>query len=140
VTNVLAHGVPYVVLVRRWGGSRFRGGRGVVASLFRPGLAAGVAFYGVLLALAFVEEATWDRLVWRTHGGLFPLPSVDLSADLLAVVVPLLAVPQATHYVLDALLWRTSARVNPGLAAEIGLERGVAAPKAPREAVGTPLA
>jgi hypothetical protein len=139
-TNVLAHGVPYLVLVRRWGGARHRGGRGAVASLFRPGLAAGSAFYGVLLLLAFAEEAFWDRLVWRTHGGLFPLPSYEVGADALAVVVPLLAVPQATHYVLDALLWRTSPRVNPGLAAEIGLERGVAASGTPRGTVGTPLA
>jgi hypothetical protein len=137
-TNVLAHGVPYFVLMRRWGGARFRGGRGFVAAVFRP--TGVVAFYGVVFALAFVEEGLWDRLVWRAHGGLFPLPSADLEAGMLAVVVPLLAVPQATHYVLDALLWRTSPRSNPGLAAEIGLERPSSGSSRARAALGTPLA
>jgi hypothetical protein len=137
-TNVLAHGVPYLVLVRRWGTARFRGERGAVAAVFRP--AGVVAFYGIVLALAFVEEGLWDRLVWRTHGSLFPVPAADLGAGVLAVLVPLLAVPQATHYVLDALLWRTSPHRNPGLAAQIGLEKAPAAASRPRTRVGTPLA
>jgi hypothetical protein len=33
--------------------------------------------------------------------------------------VPLLAVPQATHYLLDAWIWRTGA-ANPGLAERLG--------------------
>jgi hypothetical protein len=119
-TNVLAHGVPYFVLVHRWGRSRHASGRGALAALFRP---AGVAaFYGVLFLLAFAEEGLWDRLVWRAHATLFPFPAADLGAGLLGVLVPLLAVPQATHYVLDAFLWRTSPRANPGLAASLGLE------------------
>ena len=37
---------------------------------------------------------------------LFGAATVGLPPGLLAVVVPLLMVPQATHYVLDGLLWR----------------------------------
>jgi hypothetical protein len=117
-TNVLAHGVPYVVLVHRWGASRWRGERGAVPALFRPaGLAA---FAGTLLALAWGEEALWDGFVWHEHLALFHLPYVDVPQAALALLAPLLAVPQATHYVLDAFLWRTG-RSNPELAGTLGL-------------------
>ena len=43
--------------------------------------------------------------MWRDHPRLFPFPALDLSAWQ-AIVVPLLALPQATHYVLDGYLWR----------------------------------
>lgn len=123
-TNVLAHGIPYFVLVHRWGRARYASAPGFVPSLFRP--RAVLAFYGVLAAIAFVEEGLWDRLVWGQNAALYALPAANLDASLLSVVVPLLAVPQATHYVLDALLWRTSAIVNPGLADRLGLPTSTA--------------
>ena len=116
-TNVLAHGVPYVAIVHRWGRARWGGSAGRVAMLFRP--AGFAAFYGLLFALAFAEEGLWDGLVWHQHGGLFGIPHLGLDDAALAVVVPLLAVPQTTHYVLDAFLWRTG-RGNPGLAERLG--------------------
>jgi hypothetical protein len=117
-SNVLAHGVPYAVLVHRWGAARWRGEGGALPALFRP---SGVpAFVLVLVALAWVEEAVWDGFVWHRHGSLFPLPDVTVPEDVLSLLVPLLAVPQATHYVLDAFLWRTGA-ANPDLAATLGL-------------------
>lgn len=117
-SNVLAHGVPYVVLVHRWGDARWRGATGPLPSLFRP--RGAVAFVAVLWALAWFEEALWDGLVWHQHAGLFGLPYLALSEAALGLVVPLLALPQATHYVLDAFLWRTGAS-NPDLAATLGL-------------------
>jgi hypothetical protein len=69
-----------------------------------------------------VEEGLWDGLVWREHGTVFGwfahLPTVGSSA-LLRWVVPLLALPQATHYVLDGFIWRRSKRrkASPGTAA-----------------------
>ncbi len=123
-TNVLAHGVPYLAVVHRWGRSRWAGAPGLVPRLFRP--AGFLAFYGILFALAFVEEGFWDRLVWREHPTLFPIPAARPDAGLLAVLVPLLALPQASHYVLDAWLWRTGAE-NPGLAEHLGLRTGSSA-------------
>lgn len=104
VTNVLAHGVPYVVLV--W--TRTRPGEGEPrASLGAELVASGVAVFAfVLVLLAFVEEAAWDRLVWHDHAWLFGASDVSLGTLATALVVPLLAVPQATHYVLDGLIWR----------------------------------
>ncbi|HEU4394326.1 MAG TPA: hypothetical protein VFS92_02100 [Planctomycetota bacterium] len=116
-TNVLAHGVPYFAIVHRWGRGRWAGSGGRLAAFFRP--AGFLAFYGVLLALAFAEEGLWDALVWQQRAELFPLPRLVLDESMLAFVVPLLAVPQATHYLLDAWIWRTGAD-NPGLAERLG--------------------
>ena len=59
--------------------------------------------------LAFIEEGLWDGLVWREHLRVFPgfawLPQIGTDA-VLAMVVPLLAVPQLTHYVIDSIIWR----------------------------------
>ena len=67
----------------------------------------------VLFGLAYLEEGFWDGFVWREHGGLFgvfaTLPSLG-SSDALIWLAPLLALPQATHYILDAFIWRMQTR------------------------------
>lgn len=72
-------------------------------------LACGFFLFGVIL-LAFIEEALWDTFIWRDHGAVFrwlwqQLPAIE-SKEVLLLLVPLLAVPQATHYVLDGFIWR----------------------------------
>ncbi|RTQ46490.1 hypothetical protein EJV47_21285 [Hymenobacter gummosus] len=108
--NVVAHGIPYLALVWSAGhqpgpdGRRLR--RGAWAG--RYGL---LIFLGVVGLLAYLEEGIWDGLVWREHTSVFGLfqhlPRVA-DATLLAWLVPLLALPQATHYVLDGFIWRRS--------------------------------
>ena len=105
VTNVLIHGIPYIALVVLYG-------RAVAATdpatarepgprLLRHPVALALA---ALWLVAFVEELIWDRAVWHDHAGLFGA-GLDLT-DLHVVLVPLLAVPQLTHYILDGVLWR----------------------------------
>jgi len=106
--NVIVHGVPYIALL--WSYARARAADAVAAQtlatrIVRRGIPA---FIGVLVALAFFEELLWDRAVWHARPAVFggsaaahPLPALAACA-----VVALLAVPQATHYVLDAVLWR----------------------------------
>ncbi|MBL8175359.1 MAG: hypothetical protein JNK48_11865, partial [Bryobacterales bacterium] len=100
-TNVVAHGVPYMALI--WMYERKKSG----AAIYRPSMTP--VFVGLLLAVAYVEEAFWDVLVWRDHTQFFAwlavLPQLEEKAAL-SIVVPLLAVPQATHYVLDGFIWR----------------------------------
>lgn len=114
VTNVITHGVPYMALLFAYARERAREAPGELGSrLAAPrGPSAWVvglaAFLGVALVLAFAEELLWDRLVWHDRPEIF---GGDREAPLLgplgrALLVPLLAVPQATHYVLDAVLWR----------------------------------
>jgi hypothetical protein len=114
--NVVLHGVPYVVLTYRYAQGRQRdGGYGRLSALVRAGVPA---FFAVLLALAFAEEFFWDKLVWHERPQLFGAGGFELAAPLLALVVPLLALPQTTHYVLDAFIWRS--RENPRLNERLG--------------------
>lgn len=107
VTNVLVHGLPYMALL--WVYTRERGQEKPGTLLARIASLGVFAFFGTLLALAFVEEALWDRLVWHDRptlfgGGWRDAPFLGPTAR--AFIVPLLALPQSTHYVLDAVLWR----------------------------------
>ena len=56
-----------------------------------------------------------------TSGPPFFPPRPRASAAALALLVPLLAVPQSTHDVLDAWIWRLKG--NPGLGRYLGLGR-----------------
>ncbi|MBN1208686.1 MAG: hypothetical protein JXB05_27745 [Myxococcaceae bacterium] len=104
VMNVVLHGVPYFALLFRYARGRYaEGGHGPFARLVRLGLPGFLLF---LAALALAEELLWDRLVWHDRPGLFGESGFTLPADLLALVVPLLALPQATHYLLDAFIWK----------------------------------
>jgi hypothetical protein len=112
VTNVLIHGVPYFVLVHRYGARRFDGEDGAAAAVFRAGPAA---FYAVLVVIAFVEEGLWDALVWHDHPAFFGEWDLSPGRIALALLVPLLALPQAVHYALDAFIWKVGPK-NPSLA------------------------
>lgn len=106
VTNVFIHGVPYLALVFMYARA------GAKPPDAKPGTGARVASLGLLpflltvWALAYAEELLWDRGVWHDRSWLFGT-GADIGG-LRAVVVPLLAVPQLTHYVLDGFLWRRS--------------------------------
>ena len=120
VMNVLLHGVPYFALLFRYARGRLaEGGYGGLAPLVRAGLPG---FLGVLVVLALGEELLWDWLVWHERSSLFGESVLTPPADLLALVVPLLALPQATHYLLDAFIWKPSR--EPALLQRLGWTRG----------------
>lgn len=104
VTNVVVHGVPYFALLFAYARARQK----EQPELFGSRIVAGGvgAFAGLLLLFAFIEELAWDRLIWHDRAWLFDSGATQLSPFVAALVVPLLALPQATHYVLDGLLWR----------------------------------
>jgi hypothetical protein len=116
VLNVTLHGVPYLTLLYRYGRARdAEGGYALVGRLIRAGVPG---FMGLLVALAWLEELGWDRLVWHDHPQFFGASGLDAPAWVLMLVVPLLATPQTTHYLLDGSVWRTSS--DPNLAARLG--------------------
>jgi hypothetical protein len=105
LTNVVAHGVPYYALVWLYGRRKWRDGSWRQAWHRPVGL---VFFVGLLLALAYLEEGVWDLLVWKEHAAAYLGFAVDwtLTSAAAAALVPLLALPQAVHYLLDAWIWR----------------------------------
>ncbi|HLG15368.1 MAG TPA: hypothetical protein VJH03_12820 [Blastocatellia bacterium] len=111
VTNVIIHGVPYLALIYWYGRTRWAatGGRGAF-KLFAHGPAA---FLFVLWALAYFEEMFWDRGVWQDRSWFFGAPW-DVTA-FKVVIVPLLALPQIVHYVLDGFVWRRKSNPDLGL-------------------------
>jgi hypothetical protein len=104
-TNVLIHGVPYFALTYRYGRARAPLGSVLLRRVIVLG-AGGVL--ALLAVVALVEELLWDRLVWHEAAWLFGDSEEALSSMLLALIVPLLALPQATHYALDGFIWKRS--------------------------------
>ncbi|MBX7053297.1 MAG: hypothetical protein K1X54_14780, partial [Flavobacteriales bacterium] len=88
--------------------------------VFKP---SGILFYLFpLLLLAFLEEGIWDAMVWQDHHeffkGFYALPLLQ-DKTLLSVMVPLLSLPQMTHYVLDGFIWKVS---RPDVKVEMGID------------------
>jgi hypothetical protein len=110
VTNVVIHGVPYFALIYWYSRRRLEqtGGRGVYRLFARGPL----LFLASLWAIAYVEELIWDRGVWHDRSWLFG-GGWELGA-LKMLLVPLLALPQLTHYVLDGFVWKR--KNNPDFA------------------------
>lgn len=131
MTNILSHGIPYMALIWMYqhktglpgngsdetpsAGERKPANEGFVSLLSRLTLSHVAAFIGFLVLLAYLEEGLWDGLVWREHLSIFApfwyLPPIN-KITILAFVVPLLALPQSTHYVLDGFIWRVKDRTS----------------------------
>lgn len=114
VTNVVAHGIPYMALVWLYGRRKWAAEGSWRTWIHRP--AAAVAFVGLLVSLAWFEEGLWDVFVWRENAAVFGgwNPNFVVPEMALNLLVPLLTVPQATHYVIDGWIWKFDGS-NPGL-------------------------
>lgn len=106
--NVVAHGIPYMSLI--WLYQQKENGISNTKlyshKLFRYSL---LCFIGTIIFLAYVEEGLWDGLIWREHRAIFSffqfLPMIQ-TKEFLALLIPLLSLPQTTHYVLDGFIWK----------------------------------
>lgn len=108
--NVVSHGVPYMALVWAYGKKHYShpgAGSSFLKLIFsRYGW---MLFLFFLFLFAFVEEGLWDWGVWQEHAGIFGWRKMSgpiLSDRALAIIVPLLALPQITHYILDGFIWK----------------------------------
>ncbi len=106
VTNVIIHGVPYFALIYFYAKSR----RETASGFYRNLSANWFVFLATLWALAYIEELVWHRGVWHEREFLFGA-DWDLE-NWKTYLVPLLAVPQLTHYVLDGFVWRRKNNAN----------------------------
>jgi hypothetical protein len=101
VTNVIIHGVPYFAIVWFYAKARRENASDFYNFLTKNWL----VFLVTLWALAYFEELFWHRGVWHERLWLFG-SEWDWSRDIKTYIVPLLALPQLTHYVLDGFIWR----------------------------------
>jgi hypothetical protein len=112
--NVVSHGVPYMALVWAYGKKQAATGgtdayQPWAARLFRR--YGAWLFVGSLLLLALAEEGAWDVLVWHEHDGVFAWLKglrTELGREGMRLVVPLLTLPQLTHYLIDGFIWKLS--------------------------------
>jgi len=100
--NVVSHGIPYMALIYlKEIDQKEVSELGVLRHLkeFK-----GIFIYvTILLLIAFSEEYLWEILVWKEQF------SLDLGSfsNWQFLVVPLLTVPQFTHYLLDGFIWKS---------------------------------
>ncbi|MBX9685800.1 MAG: hypothetical protein K2X27_03805 [Candidatus Obscuribacterales bacterium] len=120
--NVISHGVPYMALVWLYHHAPLEAAlktssREASSQAWQTGvkfiLAFAPAFIFFLAILAYLEEGLWDALIWREHTALFRpfsfLPAIN-DHSVLALLIPLLSLPQSSHYVLDGFIWRLKDR------------------------------
>ena len=112
--NVVSHGIPYLALVWIYGRRKKAQTATAPEKAFRiekiifstTGI---ILFLLLVFVLAYLEEGLWDGLVWRERESFFlfseVLPALT-DEVMLSLIVPMLAVPQITHYVLDGFIWR----------------------------------
>lgn len=116
VTNVINHGVPYIFLLFYY---TIQNVSEIKMETFRSGSWPKILvfFLGILFVFAFVEEWIWDSFIWKDHSSLFmnsSFYSFELPEFVSALLVSLLFLPQFTHYILDAYLWKIG-KPNPRL-------------------------
>ncbi len=128
LTNVLSHGIPYMGLIWLYQRptERKESPLSTESCAEKPTalenkltacttfiLSSLPIFVAFLILLAYLEEGFWDGFVWREHSQLFNafwhLPAI-IDPTILAFLIPLLALPQSTHYVLDGFIWRVKDR------------------------------
>lgn len=116
--NVISHGIPYMALIWIFEKNKHQksGNKKNVIFNFTFNRYGGVLFFVLLLALlAYLEEGLWDGMIWKEHGSIFKLfsglPKIN-NEQLLSLLVPLLALPQSTHYILDGFIWKIRGKHN----------------------------
>lgn len=107
--NVVCHGVPYMALVWIHGKKTYSTSAPTSFLKLIYGKFSLLIFLIPLVVFAYIEEGFWDALVWNEHESVFVIfknISHTLSKNLLNIVVPILALPQLFHYVIDGFIWK----------------------------------
>ncbi|MEG0915781.1 MAG: hypothetical protein RSF68_02070 [Myroides sp.] len=100
--NVVSHGIPYMALVYFKEIKPNKKGN-FYLSFFQTKYLL-IVFILILLGLAFLEELIWELTVWEEH---FQFTEFYISDNLHFIWIPILTLPQLTHYVLDGFIWKS---------------------------------
>jgi hypothetical protein len=119
LTNVVAHGVPYMALIfvyvnRKHG--RIKPSKKF--QLLSPAVWI-VLMIAIVMTLAAGEEYFWDMLLYREREyffqNIFKYPLQVLSHPIAqALAIALLSLPQVSHYIIDGFIWKGNQK-NPYL-------------------------
>lgn len=101
--NIVSHGIPYMAIIFMKTSQNVYGENSILQKAFQHKY-TWLSFVLFLVLIGFIEEFIWDIAVWKEHFSI--LTSLDLSS-LFWIIVPLLSLPQLTHYVLDGYIWRS---------------------------------
>ncbi len=105
--NIVAHGIPYMALIWVYQYRKREKPAADTNPILRFFQLRYIPIYvGFLFLLAFFEEGMWDWFVWKEQPNVFGNQHFVLPGLALTFLVPLLTMPQVTHYVLDAYIWR----------------------------------
>jgi hypothetical protein len=119
--NIISHGVPYMALIWIYQYRKRTNPANGENRFLRFFQLKYVPLYVLgLMGISFFEEGIWDWFVWQEHSNLFGSYHLELSVTALAILVPLLTMPQVTHYVLDAYIWRVNKKGKEEVRAVIG--------------------
>jgi len=116
LTNVVAHGIPYLALIIFYQIKKDKF-KGALTQKRMTWIIVSIVLFSFLLA--FGEEYLWDMLINREKGTFFtfiidyPIDSIVNSSWQIVALV-LLSLPQVTHYILDGFIWKMNA-ANPHL-------------------------
>lgn len=113
VTNVVAHGIPYLTLIIYYQYQK----KTLKGNGFKSIFQIAVVILPVVFFLGYLEEYCWDMLVYGDRdyffAAIFAYPFELLESSLAqAIAIGFLTLPQLTHYIIDGFIWKSSAK-NP---------------------------
>ncbi|MGH1339858.1 MAG: hypothetical protein ACRBFS_27315 [Aureispira sp.] len=113
ITNVVAHGVPYLALIVYYQYQKQQ----LQQAKAKPWWRLAVLIIPVVIVLGLVEEYFWDMWLYGERSEFFatfiPYPMALLESPWSkALAFALLALPQLTHYIIDGFIWKSNDK-NP---------------------------
>lgn len=115
ILNVVSHGVPYMALIWFYGHKKAL--QKPLSVSFIQNIVFSVkgiiTFIFIILFLAYLEESIWDNLIWHDYPQFFyfnQFQNIGLGRNMHILMVPLLSVPQTTHYILDGFIWKGNSK------------------------------
>jgi hypothetical protein len=117
ILNVVSHGVPYMALIWFYGHKKALQ-KPLSLSFIQNTVFSEkgiVIFISLLIGLAYVEESLWDNFIWHDHPQFFSFNQfqrLNMGINMQIFLVPLLSVPQVTHYILDGFIWKRKSNVE----------------------------
>jgi hypothetical protein len=108
--NIVSHGIPYIALIWFDQIKEIKKASYTLTSLqnrlFRKKNI--ILFIAIPLFFAFAEENLWNLIEWREHRPYFFSFNINMPNELKQILIPLLVLPQLTHYVIDGFIWKVS--------------------------------